>query len=239
MDEGMTCYISDLAMNKVMNLNRSNPFEGAYRGYAYLAASGKEQPQATHADRFDSNMPYGIAAYNKGEVFMAQLGYVIGEEMLDKTIHEYYEQWQFKHPTPNDFIRVAEKVSGFELDWYLTDWTRTTNTIDYGIKTVEENGTNTKVTLERIGRMPMPIDVVIEYTNGTKEYIYIPLQIARAEKANAYPNLKRTVIKDWAWAYPTYSFDLSQPKSTVKSIVIDPAGLMADVDKTNNSIQKD
>ena len=229
MDEGMTSYISDRAMNHVMKSKKENPFTGSYTGYKRLVESGKEQPQTTHADRYDYNFAYGISAYSKGTIFMAQLGYVIGDDLLDKSIKEYYNQWKFKHPTPNDFIRVAEDVSGFELDWYLTDWTRTTNTIDYGIKTVESKENATVVTLERKGRMPMPIDLVVEYTNGEKEYIYIPLQMARAEKQGAYPGLKRTVQPDWAWAYPTYSLELNKEKSAIKSITIDPSGLMADV----------
>lgn len=236
MDEGMTSFISALAMNQVMEENKENPFDGAYRGYQYLVSTGKEQPQSTHADRYHENMPYGIAAYSKGEIFLAQLGYVIGQENLMKTLNEYYNQWKFKHPTPNDFKRVAEKVSGFELDWYLTDWTRTTNTIDYGIKKVETKDSSTKITLERIGAMPMPIDLLVVYEDGTQETVYIPLQMARAEKANPYPQLKRTIEKDWAWAYPTYDFTLN--KANVKAIVIDPSGLMADVDKSNNTYEK-
>jgi len=227
MDEGMTSYISDLAEGE----GKANPFSGAYRGYNYLVSSGKEEPQATYGDRFHSNMAYGIAAYNKGEVFLAQLGYIIGEDKLAETIHEYYNQWKFKHPTPNDFKRVAEKVSGFELDWYLNAWTKTTKTIDYVIKSVEGN----TVTLERKGRLAMPIDLVVEYTDGTKEYIYIPLQMARAEKATAYPNLKRVVKTDWAWAHATYSFDVLK---TIKNMTIDPSELMADIDRTNNSYTK-
>jgi len=227
MDEGMTSYISDLAEGE----GKANPFSGAYRGYNYLVNSGKEEPQATYGDRFHSNMAYGIAAYNKGEVFLAQLGYIIGEDKLAETITEYYNQWKFKHPTPNDFKRVAEKVSGFELDWYLTGWTQTTKTIDYAIKSVEGN----TITLERKGPLAMPIDLVVEYTDGTKEYVYIPLQMARAEKVNAYPNLKRVVKTDWAWAHPTYTFEASK---TIKNITIDPSGLMADVDKTNNTFSK-
>jgi aminopeptidase N len=223
MDEGMTSYISALAMAK----ENENPFEGAYRNYNYLVSSGKEEPQTTYADRYHSNMAYGIAAYSKGEIFLSQLGYIIGKDKLDETLKEYYKKWGFKHPTPNDFKRVAEKVSGFELDWYLTEWTQTTKTIDYAIKNVTGN----KVTLERKGSIPMPIDLIIEYTDGSKEYIYIPLQMARAEKENAYPKLTRIIKKDWAWAHPTYSFDTTKE---IKSIQIDPSGLMADVDKTNN-----
>ena len=226
MDEGMTSYISALALAK----ENENPFEGAYRNYNYLVSSGKEEPQTTYADRYHSNMAYGIAAYSKGEIFLSQLGYIIGKDKLDETLKEYYKKWGFKHPTPNDFKRVAEKVSGFELDWYLTEWTQTTKTIDYAIKNVTGN----KVTLERKGSIPMPIDLIIEYTDGSKEYIYIPLQMARAEKENAYPKLTRIIKKDWAWAHPTYSFDTTKE---IKSIQIDPSGLMADVDKTNNIFQ--
>ena len=181
MDEGFTSYISALAENEVLQENNPNPVAGSYRGYRYLATSGQEQPLTTHADRYASNRSYGISAYSKGAVFMAQLGYVIGQKNLEKTIKRYYKEWAFKHPTPNDFIRVAEKVSGFELDWYLQDFAQTTNTIDYAIKDVTEEAGKTKVTLERIGLMPMPIDLYVTYEDGSQESFYIPLQMMRGE----------------------------------------------------------
>ncbi|PKA82955.1 peptidase M1-like protein [Ulvibacter sp. MAR_2010_11] len=233
MDEGFTSYISGEAMNVVMKENDPNPHAGSYRGYTFLAKSGKEQPQSTHADRYDSNRGYGISAYSKGAVFLAQLGYVIGEENLQKTLKRYFSEWKFKHPTPNDFIRVAEKVSGFELDWYLTDWTLTTNTIDYGIKSVSDTDGKTTVTLERVGLMPMPIDLYVQYEDGTQESFYIPLQMARAEKPNPFPDWKRTVLKDWAWAYPTYSFEIPSGKK-VKTMMIDATMRMADINPENN-----
>ena len=236
MDEGFTSYISDMAMNEVMEMNRENPHQGSYRSYLRLANSGVEQPLSTHADRYTFNAAYGASAYSKGAVFLSQLGYVIGEENLQKTLKRYYDEWKFKHPTPNDFIRVAEKVTGAELDWYLTDWTRTTNTVDYGIKAVEEEGDETRVILERIGVMPMPVDVRVTYADGTSENIYIPLQMMRWEK----PGFEEKEIKeDWAWAYPTYSFTLEKPKSTVVSVEIDPSEMMADVNRENNSYSQE
>lgn len=233
MDEGFTSYISNWAMNEVMKEGLSNPTAGSYRGYKYIATSGKEQPLTTHADRYSSNTGYGIAAYSKGAVFLAQLGYVIGKDNLDKTLLKYYNDWSFKHPTPNDFIRCAEKVSGFELDWYLNDWARTTNTIDYGIKSVETDDTGSTITLERIGEMPMPIDLYIEFDDGSKASYYIPLQMARAEKSNPSPEIKRTVGADWAWAYPTYDLKLDG-LTNISKVSIDPSGLMADVNPDNN-----
>ncbi len=233
MDEGFTSYISSRAMNQVMETYAENPHTGSYRSYMSLANSGMEQPQTTQADRYALNAAYGASAYSKGAVFLAQLGYVIGEDNLDKTLKRYYDEWKFKHPTPNDFIRVAEKVSGAELDWYLNDWTRTTNTIDYGIKEVTEADDNsTKVTLERKKLMPMPIDLTVRYTNGEEEMIYIPLQIMRWEKSAEHENW--TVAKDWAWAYPTFELNIDKPLSEIESIEIDESQLMADVKRDNN-----
>ncbi|WP_318310992.1 M1 family metallopeptidase [Flagellimonas crocea] len=237
MDEGFTSFISSLCMNQIMEQNKQNPFEGSYRGYYALVNSGLELPQTTHADRYTTNFAYGVAAYSKGSIFLSQLGYVIGQDKLMETIQKYFQDFKFKHPVPNDIKRTAEKVSGMELNWYLTDWTKTTNTIDYGIKSVDADGNKTKVTLERIGEMPMPLDILVVGKDGTQETYYVPLRMMYGEKDNPYPNLKRTVLEDWPWAYPTYEFTLDMPLDNVQAIMIDPSQLMADVDGENNVYQ--
>ena len=236
MDEGFTSYISNMAMNELMEEKKENPNAGSYKSYNYIANSNKEQPQTTQADRYSTNMGYGIAAYSKGAVFLSQLGYVIGKENLDKTLLRYYKEWSFKHPTPNDFIRVGEKVSGAELDWYLMDWTQTTNTIDYGIKEVLSKDTETKVYLERLGLMPMPIDINVTYEDGSIENFYIPLQMMRADKPNPNPSKKWTVLPDWSWANPTYEFMIENDKK-IRIITIDASKLMADINLSNNTYE--
>ncbi len=234
MDEGFTSFLEDLGLNEISDKKVENPFAGSYKGYYYMAKSGKELPQTTHADRFEINQIYSITSYSKGDIFLAQLGYIIGKENLLKTLKRYYADFKFKHPTPNDIKRSAERVSGANLDWYLTDWTQTTNTIDYGIKNVAENGNSTLITLERIGRMPMPIDLTVEYTDGSKESFYIPLRMMSFEKENPNPEMKRTVLKDWAWAYPNFEFSIAKNKSEIKKITIDDSELMADINRDNN-----
>jgi hypothetical protein len=234
MDEGFASYLEDLGMNELADKKLDNPHEGAYDGYYFLANSGKDQPLSTHGDRYDLNKIYSISSYSKGDVFLAQLGYLVGQDNLRKTVKRFYADFKFKHPTPNDIKRTAERVSGAHLDWYLTDWTQTTNTIDYGIKEVIAGEQNTKITLERIGRTPMPIDLSVTYTDGTRENFYIPLRMMHFEKANPTPEIKRTVLSDWAWAFPNYTFEIPAGK-TVSKIQLDPSGLMADVKKANNS----
>ncbi|WP_298901172.1 M1 family metallopeptidase [uncultured Psychroserpens sp.] len=223
MDEGFTSYIEDQALHALTNSNRTNPYTGGYNGYINLAKSGLEQPLTTHADRYAVNRAYSRSAYSKGEVFLAQLGYIMGEDNLKKTIKKYFADFSFKHPKPMDIIRTAEKISGMELDWYLMDFGQTTNTIDYAVKSVDGN----TVTLERIGLMPMPIDLTVTYTDGSTEDFYIPLRQMRGEKVTS-----ATTKADWAWAYPTYSLETSKP---VKAVQIDPNQFMADINKDNNT----
>ncbi|NBU80068.1 MAG: M1 family peptidase [Flavobacteriaceae bacterium] len=237
MDEGFTSYIEDLAMNEISVKKAENPFESSYKTYVKLVESGKEQPLSTHGDRYDENRSYSIASYVKGELFLSQLEYIIGTENTRKTLKRFYNEFKFKHPTPNDIKRTAERVSGAILDWYLTDWTQTLNTIDYGIKNVEsatDDVQRTGISLERIGRIPMPIDILVEYTDGTKESFYIPLRMMSFEKENPTPGIKRTVLSDWTWANPNYFFEVTKAKTSIKKITIDPSGLMADVKKDNN-----
>ena len=233
-DEGFTSFISSLCMNQIMDQQKENPFENSYKGYLALVQSGKEQPQTTHADRFALNFAYGISAYSKGSIFLSQLGYVIGQDKLMASLRELYKKFKFKHPVPNDIKRVAEKVSGLELDWYLMDWTQTTNTIDYAVRSIREDGEMTRVSLERLGLMPMPLDILVVYQDGGRETYYTALRMMRGEKENPYPDINRTVLADWPWAMSTYEFAIDRPLSEIKAIVIDPSQLMADIDRNNN-----
>lgn len=223
MDEGFTSYISNKAENEILKEGKENPHSGSYRGYRGIVARGYEESLSTHSDRYETNWAYGTASYSKGNIFLSQLEYVIGAENVAKGIKKYFADFSFKHPTPNDIKRSMEKVSGIHLDWYLNEWTQTTHTIDYGVKSVD----GSIITLERIGQMPMPIDIEVVYTDGSKQEFNIPIEMMRGSKPTS-----ATVLKDWAWANPMYTFDVKKP---VKSVMIDKSGLMADVNLENNT----
>ena len=103
----------------------------------FYLKSGKEQPQALHADRFDFNAAYSISAYSKGAVFLDELGYVIGEENLTKPLQRVL--YELNSNIPIRMISTAEKVSGLQLDWYMNYWTETTEFIDYVVEGLSKN----------------------------------------------------------------------------------------------------
>ena len=239
MDEGFTSYATSRITAHLRGTNPevttlgnigTNSGQGSYLS---IAASGNEEPLSTHSDHYHLNGAYGAAAYGKGAAWMSQMGYVMGEANRDKALLQYFDDWKFRHPNPNDLIRSFEKVSNLELDWYNEYFVFTTKQIDYGVKTVLKEGDKTKVTLERIQQMPMPMDVVVTYKDGTKEVHYMALRIMRGEKP-AETNDKRIVHEDWPWTNPTQEITIDRPIEDILSIEIDPSGRMADINRGNN-----
>lgn len=243
MDEGFTSFGSTETMNYLKQEGiipgeiAENPFLGAFNGQANIALSGFEEPLSTHADHYTTNRAYGVGSYIKGQVFLKQLEYVLGKVAFDKALLDYYDIWKFKHPNPNDFIRVFEKNSGLELDWYKEYMVNTTHYIDYALDTIVFNRKykGASIELSRIGKMPMPLDVLVE-TQAGKKYMYnIPLQIMRGAKPKDDAGIDGyTVVEDWPWTNPTYSLKVPHKLGDIKKITIDPNTGMVDVDRMNN-----
>lgn len=241
MDEGFVQYAAERVMDHLQTLELipgypdEFPYEGFYGDYAGLVGSGREEPMSTHADHFNSHNVYSVAAYEKGAIFLNQLEYVIGKPAFDKGLLDFFDQWKFKHPDDVDFIRVMELVSDIELDWYREYWVNSTKSIDYAVDTVYGNSEETIIYLNRIGLMPMPVDVLVEMANGERIFCTIPLDIMRGQKIeNAINGNPFIVLPDWEWVHPYYYFTVPFGMEQIKSIVIDPSRRMADLNEQNN-----
>ena len=240
MDEGFTSYIQTLAEQQVLHLIPATnyPFTKAYNGYLNLVKSGLQEPTITHSDRYATNYAYSIAAYYKGQLFLTQLDYLMGNEALMKTLKRYYREYAFKNPTPNDFIRIAEKVSGMQLQWFLNEFMQTDHVADYAIDKVEAKGNKTAITLKRLERLPLSIDLFVTDKAGKTQYVYVPLRMTYGEKPNTYPNYPRTVVPAWGWGNLTYTFELDMPLNNIQSIVLDPNNRSVDINRENNIYKK-
>jgi hypothetical protein len=236
MDEGFTSYAESAVSHWLKGSDSTFAWEGDYRAYITLARSKFEEPMSTHADHFATNYAYSNAAYAKGAVFLAQLGYVISDSLLHKTLINYYNAWKFKHPNPNDFIRVAEKASGLELDWYKEYWMYTTKTIDYAIDSLwmDENGTSLRI--ERKGEMPMPVDVTITFRDSSQERHYIPLNLMYGEKP-AEDTVSRTVYPAQRWTHREMTITSKRKLTEILNVEIDPSKRLADIDRNNNKLE--
>jgi len=231
MDEGFTSFATSATMRKLFGDNGLPTHHYSYQGYLNIVREGKEEALSTHADHYNTNYAYGTAAYSKGQVLLAQLGYIIGEENRNQGLLTYFDTWKFKHPNSNDFKRIMELQSGMELDWYFEYFENTTHTIDYSISQVLGKDGKVQVTLSRVGIMPMPVDVSVTYQDGSTETYTIPLRIMRGSKS---ADEGFTVAEDWPWTNPEYILTLDKHIKEIASIEIDSARGMADVDRSNN-----
>mgnify|MGYP001297661073 FL=1 len=238
MDEGFTSFAQNITFlnkfNNIYNLDLINPLKKSYNRYYNFVKTGLEEPLSTHSDHFSTNEAYGVGSYTKGAIFLMQLSYIIGEDNLYKGLRRYYNQWKFKHPNEYDFIRIMEKVSGIELDWYLDYWIKTIHQIDYSVEVRDNDSKYLGIIISRIGKMPMPIEIEIQYDDFSTTNYYIPLSIMRGEK-DLGDNV--VLLKDWEWVNEHYEFDIDLSEKKITKIEINPSGKMADVDKKNNIIK--
>lgn len=236
LDEGYADFSSQESMAVLFNTPVADAHTGAYESYFTLVRRGLQEPLSQHGDHYNTNAAYGTAAYSMGTVFLQQLKYIIGEQAFYKGMRQYYNTWKMKHPEPNDFLRVMEKVSGLELKWYMSYWINTTKKIDYGIRNIiAQNGT-TMVSLERVGDFPMPIDLVVTYKDGSRRMFYISSNEMLGKKAQEDQSINRKDLDAWPWVNPTYVAQIDSPLSDIVSVEIDPSLRMADIERKNNRI---
>lgn len=233
MDEGFTDFASDEAMDAITGSEPNH--RSSYQSYFALVNSGLQEPANQHSDHFNTNRAYSIMAYSMGAVMLEQLKYLIGNQNFYKGMKLYYNTWRMKHPEPNDFIRVMEKVSGLQLHWYLRYWINTTKRIDYAINSVVEKDGSTFVDLQRLGEFPMPIDLVVTFKDGSKELYYISMNELMGSKP-AEDKTKRNVVEPWPWVNPNYTLKINRKSTEIESIEIDPSQRMADINRKNNKI---
>jgi hypothetical protein len=236
-DEGFTDFASQESWSLMNSKDIQRSHEESYGAYFALVKSGLQEPISQHSDHYTTNRAYGTAAYAMGTVFLNQLKYIIGTDVFYKAMRSYYSTWKFKHPEPNDFIRVMEKQSGLQLNWYMNYWVNTTKRIDYAIKSVIEKEGDTFVTLERMGEFPMPIDLLVTYKDGTTELLYIPLNEMLGKKLSEDKSQRRIDQEAWPWVYPIYTTKISRKSEDILTLEIDPTQRMADIDRKNNKVE--
>ncbi|HLF46547.1 MAG TPA: M1 family metallopeptidase [Chitinophagaceae bacterium] len=127
MDEGVNTYYDNRYSEwkygnegEIKIRNNNIPLKNAERILFESAAAGKkDQAVITSGEGFTS-MNYNLIAYYKTGAWMELLEQKLGKEILDKAMQEYYRQWKFKHPYPEDFKKIVETVSSQDLTYEFT-----------------------------------------------------------------------------------------------------------------------
>jgi hypothetical protein len=213
MDEGFNTFI-DLA-------GAAHYFKGTPYGdsievhplhlYSDNAIQGQEQPLISRPVEVRNLFWTG---YQKPALMLQTLRYeVLGEERFDHAFREYIEAWAYKHPTPADFFRLMRDASGMDLDWFWRDWVYTTARLDQAADSIA----GAKIYLSNRGTMTLPLEMEIEYGDGSPERVRLPVEM-------------------WNLG-PRFAYRIKEGR-TVRRVVVDPRQALPDVDRGNNQTSR-
>ncbi|MFW6140818.1 MAG: M1 family metallopeptidase [Acidobacteriota bacterium] len=85
---------------------------------------------------FYSGGSYSANSYAKAAFVLLTLENYLGQETMNQVMKTYFERWRFRHPVTQDFIDVAEEVSGQNLDWFFDQFLKSPGTLDYAVSQV-------------------------------------------------------------------------------------------------------
>jgi hypothetical protein len=142
----------------------------------------------TPPDRIEESALGAIGYRKPGAVLLALRDNVIGRDAMDRAIREYARRWAFKHPTPADFFRTIESVSGQSLDWFWNSFFYGTDVLDLGIESVtprSESGQHiVDIVLRRNTSVPFPVTIRLKLADGSTQDLRLPVEIWWTRTAN-------------------------------------------------------
>ena len=130
--------------------------------YQFNASRNYDQPLKMGSKNF-TQMNYGAMVYSKTGIGFHYLKSYLGEEVFDDCMNEYFNQWKFKHPSPNDIKLVFEIGSEIKLDWFFEDYIKTIKKTDYSLKKVSKiNDQEYLIKLKNVTgyKSPIPIQMI-------------------------------------------------------------------------------
>jgi aminopeptidase N len=107
----------------------------------------------------------GYQTYSKAPATLSMLGGIVGDEAVIAAMKKYAEVWKFKHPSPWDYLFFMNNELGQNLKWFWYYWLWTTEAVEGSIQNVKM-GSNTEVTIQQTGEMPLPVVLKVEFEAG-------------------------------------------------------------------------
>lgn len=220
MDEGFNTFINSISEKDFNNGEYYQP--KSLQSMSFAFNNDKMEPVMTAPDNL-KEMNLGFLAYYKPGAGLTMLREnILGEEKFDKAFREYIKRWAFKHPTPEDFFRTMENVSGEDLSYFWRGWFENKWKIDQAVKSVKYKNNDYKqgalIKVENIGQLPMPVNAEITYKDGSKETVKLPVEI-----------WKRNT--EWTFEVPS--------TKEITSVKLDPKGTLPDANPSDNTFKMD
>jgi hypothetical protein len=216
MDEGWATTFELLIGRDDLGTEKAENFYKRFRvaGWIHDPSADEDLPITTPVNHLTGGGGFGNNEYGKPSLGYLAMKDLLGDELFKKCLHAYMDRWHGKHPIPWDFFYTFDDVSGKKLDWFWSNWFFSQYYIDLSLKNVQLNKKGAAITIDNIGGMAAPVDVVVTYEDGSTEKFHQTPAIWEKDQ-------KQTIVNITA-------------KKKIKSIKLD-GGIFMDADESNNS----
>ncbi len=151
---------------------------------------------------------FGKIVYNKGAWVLHMLRREVGDKIFFNILKTYYRKYKYKNASTFDFIKIAEKISQKDLNWFFNQWVfegkgKIEIKYQFENKTIE----NKQYVVLKINQIqsgyntyqfPLDIDLILENGKNIKYKIYITTK----ETEIKYPvsnNIKNVILDNDNW----------------------------------------
>jgi len=189
-DEGFNTFIN------YFSEARRFPEKGAYdqrvahdrREVEAYMQHNVDVPLEVQPDRIEP-MLLGENAYMKTAVGLGLLrDEILGPAAFDDAFREYTRRWAFKHPSPADFYRTMENVSGRRLDWFFREWFIENPHFDVAVDSVRQKQVgdidSVQVFYGNHARGVLPLHARFTFSDGSTENFDYPAEIWSTDEVN-------------------------------------------------------
>ncbi len=136
----------------------------------------------------------GFNSYPKASISYYVLKDILGDDLFKKALHEYINRWNGKHPIPWDYFFTFNDVAKEDLSWFWNPWYFERGFPDLAINNVKVNGSSVEITVEKIGSVPVPINLKITYADDSTEDVHKSTNVWKA--GNKETKINYTIKKE-------------------------------------------
>lgn len=177
MDEGWAT-IGEWIISSIIDSSISDDY--GVHGYESVAGTEHDAPITTLTTQM-TGASFFVNSYPKPGLGYLYVKDMLGDSLFTTALHYFIQQWHGKHPIPDDFFNCMNVGSGKNLNWFWKKWFFDSGVPDLSLKVLKQ-APGYKITVECKGNKPVPVDITITYTDGTKSTIH--RSVAVWEKAN-------------------------------------------------------
>ncbi|MCK4664121.1 MAG: M1 family metallopeptidase [Bacteroidales bacterium] len=183
MDEGLVTFLPKEIENNLSDEEGYNSYDQMIKTYSFYAGSSKDLPLMVPSDQ-TTGTTYRLHAYSRSATAFYVLRNILGKEMFQKCLKEFINRWNGKHPTGYDFFYTFNNVSGEDLFWFWQPWFFDFGYPDIAVKSVEQKDDKILIKIEKLGNFPTPVNLIVQYNDGTEDFIEENAKIWKDGKTN-------------------------------------------------------